>query len=477
MRTVLALVCALLFAGFGEAQARSGQAADLIDGTGVTAIVTDLGEGRYSVRYLFDEPQTALFFSRSGTDYRTASWQALDAGVTIERLQGFDALLFDRPRREARFEVTSRPDLSYDGYSHFIAFSDGAQALFTGQFELLPMETRSDILALEGQMSRFAGVQPTLGVRVVSDRRMVMHGERVEGDATEVSRGSGSFVYIGDGQIEYETSYVGILDNGLPQWIRDSFPGDLDFIFGELEAGWGFALPDRATLFFAFEGHERPGFSNKGGVAGNQLMIQSSGQALREENAYIRAYLLWFFAHEGVHLFQNVAPVALRDNSESWLHEGAANAMANGLLARQGEMTEAYLRNSVGRAHTLCLATLNDGALRGAGARNQFEAYYACGEFIALMSAAALPEHDLFDIWNHMQARAAERDGYYGAELYFETLGELGMAPDAIAQLRRLALEPVEDPRHTLDALLVDFGLDPQFDERDQLVFINYLND
>ena len=460
----------LLLAACSPPSDRPMESVGLIDGTDVTATVHDIGEGLFRVEYSFATPQSAMIFSRSRNDYRSESWHPLDPGVRLERLNGFDALIFETPTLGASFNVRARPEIRYLEYSHFVSFSDGGLALFTGQFELLPVVAREAALALNGDLSRWNGEQPLLGVRVQSDRPMIRRGERIRSGDVEISTGGGAFIYFGDSQLEASESYVGIMDQELPAWIRETFPDTLAFLFSQLEQGWGFALEQPAALLFAYEGNENPGFSNKGGVLDRQLIMQSSGQQLDQDDDYVRPYLMWFFAHEASHLFQFSRGPQLSDNRDSWIHEGAANAMANRILFEQTPENHAYWRYATARAWSGCIASLENGPLRGAALRGEFQAYYDCGEFMALMTDAMLPELTLYDFWNEMLTDAEMSDNAYNATTYFSTLSRLGVEDDLIARLSAIVDNPTEDPGSVLLQLMIDVGLEPEFTEANNAV-------
>jgi len=456
----IALTSALV--ACGPAQRPPAEVSDLIEGSQVTAVVTELGPGQFQVDYAFEEPQTAMIFSRSGDDYRTTDWRALSDGVRLERLDGFDALVFDVATSETSFEFSARSEIRYNDYAHFVSFSDGGLVVFTGQFELLPVADREAVLALGGDMSQWSGIQPTTAVRIHSERPMVVRGEQVVGDPIEISSGGGAFVYLGNGEITAAESYVGIIDQAMPEWIANTFPDTLAFLFSRLEDGWGFGLEEPAALLFAYEGNENEGFSNKGGVLDRQLIMQSSGQQLDQDDDYVRPYLMWFFAHEAAHLFQFSQGPQLSDGHDSWIHEGAANAMANRILFERTPDNLPYLRYTTARAWTGCIASLENGPLIQAGARGEFQAYYDCGEFIAVITDALLPDHTLYDFWNEMLDDAVNSGEGYSAESYFETLRRLGGDEDMTLQLEAVTANQLESPRDALLSLMTDVGLEPE---------------
>ncbi|WP_417491338.1 hypothetical protein [Maricaulis sp.] len=446
----------------------------LLKGSDVTATVVDLGEGVFQVDYAFAEPQTAMIFARSTADYRIGAWTPLDAGAHIEEVAGFDSLLFDAPVDHAAFRVEARFVRPDGDYSPFVAFSDGGIVVYTGQFELLPEQGRDRIAALGGQIDRWDGEQPVLGVRVRSTRPIIADGRSGLHETVAVSRGEGSFIYIGEGELTEGDSFVGIIDPALPAWIRDSFDSDLAAVFARYEALWGFELEQRASLMFAFGGYDVAGFSNKGGVIGSSVVLDSSGEALREETPQVRRFLRWFFAHEAAHLFQNAAGVELANTVDSWIHEGAANAMANAALAELTDDPHADLVRVYQAAITDCTAALADGNLASAAERGRFQAYYDCGSLIALMTAAAVPDRSLYAFWTGMQARALEQSRDLDAAFYLETMEDYGAAPEVIAAIDALVSSRLSDPANALGNALERAGLSPVYDEAGALTDMDF---
>jgi len=445
----------------------------LLEGTGATAIVSTDGDNGFVVEFAFDQPQALMFFSRSGGDWRTGHWVALDEGVALERIGGFDAMVFDTPRTGARFRVTPWFGQIRGDYSPFVQFSDGAIALFTGQFELLAIADRDGLERLNGSLATWSGEQSMLGVQVRSDDRIVMNGAVFEGSASDISRGDGAFIYIGDGLIETGESYIGVLDRGLPDWIVHRFDADMSAIFAELEMGWESQLTDRATLFFAFEGFDNPGFSNKGGVSRNVLMLQSSGEALREPSPQILAYLQWFFAHESAHLFQNTVGLSGFNAEHAWVVEGMANTMANTIVSSLDGMPEGARINAYRVAYSGCVDSLADGRLADAPQRGFYQAHYHCGDLIGLMAWNAAEGMDIYDIGRGIAERLqwAERaDG----TVYFETLDQLGVDGALIGYFRDLVEAQPADPAMVLQTAMREAGLNPQFDSNGQLVNLDF---
>lgn len=449
-------------------------AGGLIEGSNVSATVTDMGAGVFQVDYVFAEPQGAMIFSRSTGDYRAGAWTPLESGSRFERIAGFDALLFDAPVNHASFRVEARFARPEGDYSPFVAFSDGGIAVFTGQFELLPEAGRDAIEALEGQIDRWAGEQPVLGVRLRSSRPIIADGRSVLDETTELIEGGGSFVYLGEGSLVEGASFTGVLDPGLPEWLLASLDADLTSIFSRYEAMWGFELDEPASLLFAFGGYNAPGYSNKGGVIGSSIMLDARGEAFQQDSPQLRHQLQWFFAHEAAHLFQNAAGVETDTVADSWIHEGAANAMANAALAELTADPHAELLRVYGQAVTECNGALAGGSLASAAERDRFQAYYDCGSLIALMTAAAVPDRTLYQFWTGMQAAAREQGRGLDTAFYLETMEAFGAAPDLVAAIDALISYQISDPAGALRNALESSGLHPVFDGKGRLADMDF---
>ena len=441
-----------------------------VEGADITVVATDLGTGSWQVDYIYSSPQKALIFARSKGDYRTASWTPLGDAPEVQRIGGFDALIFETPLTAFSFEIVPHSAGIPQDYTPFLAFSDGGTAMFTGQFELLAVADRAEIVALESRLQNWTGEQPALGVRVISERPMLLQGEPRTGSVEHVSVGSGTYVFIGETKLQAGSSYIGVIDEALPQHIRDSLDADLESLFAFYEKRWGFVLPRKGSIYFAFEGYDRPGFSNKGSVIGTDLMVlQTGGEGLRHPDPDNRARNLWFFAHEGAHMFQGKVMGQFAVGPDAWIHEGGANTMANSALATLAGVDADFILGEYQNAFETCIQDLERGSLLTAHLDGRFYAHYHCGQIFNAAADAALPEHDLYAFWKAFTARL-DPDNPEPAEAFFATLNDLGADSQISESIRALAYQDSLDPRRDLSRLLSLSGLEPGFDENGALV-------
>nr|GGH98310.1 hypothetical protein GCM10011355_21600 [Aquisalinus luteolus] len=441
----------------------------LVDGTGVTAHIVH-EQGTWTVTYHFDRPQKAMFFNRYTGGYRERFWTSLSSGVEIRNIGGFDTILLDTPSTTASFDITAYTTINIPDANPFIPFTDGGLTLFTGQFDLLPALDAADVADLQGDLFRWQGKQPTLGVTFTSDEPVIMEGALIDGTAVHVTFGGGTHIYTGLGRIEEGNSFVGVIDSALPEWLRENLDEEVTAIFAEHEKRWGFELEQRATLLIAFDGYGASGYRNSGSAFGNTLMLQIAGDALRNEDADIMDSMRWFFAHEAAHLYQLTAGLEILSGDSTWMMEGSANAMANQIVASL-DGNAVNLAETYDRALTECDAYLQDGPLEGAGKRDAELAYYECGDLVAIITASLLPDHNLHGFLKELALD--RREGSTGSWQYFSTMHRLGADPDAIISLADIVYKKLSDPRQAYIDALNEARLYPLVSGDGRIVSIN----
>lgn len=449
--------------------------AAMLPGSGVTATLDRMEDGAWRVRYAFDAPQSVIFFSRSNGDYRTATWTPLSDGAAMARVGGFDAVLFDEPVEAAAFRIAPYSDQIPQEYTPFIPFSDGGLAIHAGQFEVLAAEDSEAIAALEGNLAQYQGEQKILGVRVIApDTAIVAGGEVTRGEGSDVSLGGTSYLYVGEAEVQEGPDYAGVIDPGLPDWLQDQLESELGAVFAAYHDLWGEGLPEKASVLYAFRGYDRPGLSNKGGALGSRLiMLESSGDALRQPSQQIGVYMRWFFAHEIAHLFQARTGAVVASQGDSWIFEGGANAMANIVLGETATENPDGLMSDYAETFDTCAAYLADGPLSEAARDGRYDAYYQCGDLMSRASAAATPDADLFALWRGLLDAAEARDNRFSTDLYLEVMRERGAPEPAIQAIRRIATETLSDPRAALADMLAEAGMAPAFADDGRLTALD----
>ena len=439
----------------------------------IRVTATERNDGLWRIDYEFAVPQDSVLFSRSNGDYRVNTWTPLDGAAPVERIGGFDAMVFDAPTQAASYLIEPYKEAVPKEYDPYLSFSDGGVAIFTGQFELLPAESREAIEALGGDLGNWQGEQGEMKITIRSGASMLMNGEKYQGEMSYQSRGGGTYVYVGDGTIQEGDSYVGVIDEMLPEHMRLTLDQDLATIYDVYETRWGFTLPERATLYYAFGGYEDPGYSNSGSVLGTLMVIRSKGDNLRDPHPEIRFRNLWFFSHETAHMFQSVSFGQLMSGPHSWIHEGSADAMAYGVLYGLDADASNLVHEGYQKAFDDCHTFLEQGSMATAHFDGRFRAHYVCGQIFTAAMDAALQAHNVYDLWN---AAAGRSEAHIGQpdEAFFGAFIDLGGEEQIVNQIRVLLTEELENPELQLTALVESSGLARRSDSGDgDLIFLN----
>ena len=434
----------------------------LIEGSQVTAEIHPLEDGQWRVDYVFETPQTVLAFPRSTGDYRRRTWRAEAGTPDIERIEGADAIVFDKPSLTASFEVTPYARRLPRDYTPFLKFSNGEGAIFLQQFEVDAFERREDLVEASSDRD-VEGLALRFGARVISEKSLLMNGVEHQGQVEYIAEvGDQEYIYIGNLPLEQGESYIGVIDPELPAHIRESFDDDLARIFAALEERWGFALAKKSTVYFAFGGTRFEGLSTSGSVAGGDtLVLRASGKELLEPDETVRRRILWFFAHEAAHLFEGGRGMAVGSNSQAWWHEGSADAMAHDLLSHLGVDSEAYLLKAYRQRIDECGVELERQPLIGAWG----QVPYICGDLVAIIADSALVDHNLYDIWNtFIDLAPADLKNADIDDFFLTTLSDMGGSTDTVEALRSLIQDRQENGRIAILKAFEAAGLEYELD-------------
>lgn len=375
----------------------------------------------WDVAYRLSVPVEHLVFARGNGDYRADTW-TLDDDFILERLGSTDLI-----RREDRQPFTAfnarlatfSERLPKD-YSPFIRFSDGAQAVFTGQFIVGVPDEVDDGRFIDGANNdNTAWADAT---RVTFDPgyfgRMIIDANVVS-EPTALAIGEGEYVYLGN-SVVLETPYItAVVDSAAPDWLSELLYESMQATFeyygkrlGRLPGG----KPSLLTTYRALDGMR---VSFTGGVIGSQMAIQMGLGAGIDDTPEERAFLARFFAHEAAHLWNNGSVIAA-DPNEAWMHEGSAEAMAWLALLDLGVYSNHETLALFQTAANDCAGFLEGGPLVQAARRDAFRAYYDCGAVIALATHGSMRKKggDLFEFWKDLLEAHARQGAYYANDYY-----------------------------------------------------------
>lgn len=420
--------------------------------------------------------ERVMIFSRSSGDYRAKRFKHLSGEASLKRVGGFDTVIFASGETGASFEITPDPITINGTYDPFIDFSDGGLAIYLGAFELLPVDSLETVEALGGDIDNWDGQQMPLPIKVITNNTLIVNGQyESDGEVKLTIQGGAPYVYTGPGRISIGSSFIGVVDSGLPSWILENFDDDLAQLFDFYEGAFGSALPKQSTLLFAFGGSDEPGLSNTGGVLpGGQIVLDVSGELMMTAEPRIAGYLKWFLAHEAAHLFQtNFELKNYSNQSDSWINEGGANAMVDVAFIRMDGIDEGVRQRRMGQAYDACVQAIQGSNMTKLIQQND-QSHYDCGQVLWWISDAAISQADIFGIWTEMVTSVTvEGQSSYDRELFFATLERLGADMGIMSDMQAILDGPNPNPDQTFRRLLESVNLSVEF-QNGSLVYIAY---
>jgi hypothetical protein len=417
----------------------------------------------WEVTYRFDPPVAAVALRRPGQGLRARHWKVRGpASVRLVDHGEQDVLCDDAGAMlsEVRIEVPTYPDYPAKEYKPFIPYSSGGVLLYTGQFavDAVPASAcRGQETAPAGELVNRMTLVPRTGEHVI------LLEEKSSRSIVWTSDENGTYAFFGTLEPQRLRGIHLLLDPGFPAWLRDGavdLMGKLSPYFTERT---GHRLTFEPLVFLSYGAVPKAGsMRSKGGVLPGLVQLHyemSSDEASLTPNHRLQA--LFTVAHETAHLW-NGQLFRGPGGGGSWMHEGGANAFALRALYDLGMVTEPQVLERSAFALNTCLRFLGTAPLNTAHRTGRFDAFYSCGEVIALLTDASLreaqPPADVFGAWSALFR--ASRDGRYTEQRYYDALARLGSKSSVVADLRALVESPVQDPASALRATALHAGLE-----------------
>lgn len=405
----------------------------------------------WTVRYTFNRNAPAWLFTRSALALDTeAPWRPLQfsvvtPGVRLERRGFHDVLVAESGDVPEVVDIALTPasvNLMAD-YDPALVFSDGAVALYSAHFEVLPLDAaiKADTLA-----SDFSDAGLDAGpteVAMTDDAGPVLaHGERWDGVVLTQDQ---SYVLFGAGEAVETEAVASLIDPGLPVWLREALDQNTPRTLAYYQERLGPKAGERPTVMVAWRG-PTPGLSSMGGsVLPGMVVMTFEGQAMAAPDRGILNTALWFIAHESAHFWlgQTVHQARTRD---SWFTEGGADLMA--IRASEAIDPEYDGGKALQSATDDCVAMAGK-PLAEAGDRNQHRARYACGALFHLAAESATrrvnPEADVFTVLKTLIDAHREADPAIDLEDWLAWFTPIAGA-DAADIVRRIVEDGSPDP-------------------------------
>lgn len=428
------------------------------------AVLSRAADGTWLLDYRFSRAAPAWFFVRSSDDlhgkpWRAQSWTVETPGVRIERIGHYDVLVGDgRPLSQVRIRVRPFTDSIAADYAPVLAFSDGGVALYTEHHLVAPLASAGAARDLPADLNGVTFDQVPLRLTVADPGGTLLLDGKLYRDAVRMKPGQdGTYLYSGAARAVETPAFAGIVDPGLPPWIREELDRFTPRLFDLYTARLGKPSGTRPTLLAAWGGTDFKGFSQGGSVLRNMVVMNLKGTALIEASVVRRAQIRWFIGHEGAHFWLGQT-VDARRRSDAWITEGGADLLAMRALQQLDPSYDP--RATLQEEMDDCIRVNSSKPLSRASERGEHRANYACGAVLMMAAEGAARKSaataDLFT-WLRALIDSGRREAMVGAEDWVAAYAASGGA-DADG-VRSFLSRGVSDPATFLHALLVANGV------------------
>lgn len=435
--------------------------ADPVSGSSVT--VTRDGQ-TWTVEFDLFRDAPVWAFQRSAltreglAPWRPAQWTVETGGVVLERQGHLDVLRTrDGGPVPRRVRLTMQPaaaDLLAD-YDPALTFTDGSVALFTGHFDVFPVESVEAAAALPLDLSGVETESRTSRV-TWSDRAgpVLFNGERRR-DA--VSEGPGTYVVFGKADLVDSPRLATVLDPGLPAWIGAEVSDFAPRIASYYAERLGPGETDKPTIMVSWNG-PTPGLRSMGGSVLQGLIIMTfEGQVMTARTELVSTHARWFIGHESAHFWlgQTVRYERARD---AWITEGGADLMAVRGLSRLDPDYDA--RAELQREVDDCVA-LGKQPVASANERSEHRAYYACGAVFVMTAEGAQRRATGGDWFDFLQPLidASREDGVLTRDEWLQALTRVSGDTSLQRGMEEMLDSGVTDPAAVIAGLFERTGV------------------
>lgn len=408
----------------------------------------------WTVTYQLNEDAPVWAFQRSAllrvgrTPWRPAWWTVQTPGVVLERQGRYDVLRTTDGRpvpREVRILMHPQAgDLEAD-YDPALIFSDGAVALYSGQFDVIPLASVAQAQALPLDLN---GVDlPGSGAARVSwrDRAgpVLFKGERI---ARPEGVDADTYVLFGDARTRRAQGVTTVIDPGLPRWLGDELAAFTPRVMDFYARRMGEAHGEPPTLMVSWTGPTQRLSSMGGSVLPGLISMNFEGDGVMNPDAAALSRARWFIGHETAHFWLGSNALKYEFAREAWITEGGADLMA--VRAIQSIDPTYDARSELQNEVDDCVKLAAGKAVATAGERGDNRAYYACGAVWSMTFEAARKARDggdFFDILADFQ-RGEGRDGVLTREEWLAALSRTSRDPSLRLDIERMLDRGVADP-------------------------------
>lgn len=420
----------------------------------------------WTVEYDLSRDAPVWVFQRSALSrvgrqpWRPQQWVIETPGVILERRGAHEVLRREDGGPLPRFVrmrlIPAAVDLEAD-YDPALLFTGGAVALYTGHFDVIPLDSLARADALPADLN---GVDlPSTGDTEIvwrDEAGPILHNGQRYSSAT--TRGVGAYVLFGEaGAVEGE-GVTTVIDTAMPVWITGELGAFAPRLF-ELYAARLGPKPDGVPMIMASWNGPTPGRRSMGGsVLPNLISMTFEGEGVAQSSPEVLASTRWFIGHEAAHFWLGQV-VRYEFARDAWITEGGADLSAVRALAALNADYDA--RAELQREVDDCVALSRDRAVTRAAERGEHRAFYACGAVFGMVAEAAHKRAeggDWFD-WLGPLIAANREDGVLTRAEWLDQLTRTSGDPSLARDIETILDEGAADPAAVIGGLFERSGV------------------
>jgi hypothetical protein len=409
---------------------------------------------RWTVDYRFNADAPVWAFQRSAllrvgrNPWRPAWWSVETPGVVLERQGRYDVLrrLDGGPvPREVSIVMHPRAgDLEAD-YDPALIFTDGTVALYSGQFDVIPLPSVAAAQALPLDLN---GVDlPNSDPAEVrwhdAAGPVLFKGERLD---APTAIDADTYVLFGDARIRQGSGVTTVIDPGLPRWLGDELGQFTPHVMGFYERRLGASKGGSPTLMVSWTGPTEHLSSMGGSVLPGLISMNFEGEGVLDPDPAALSRAHWFIGHESAHFWLGSNGLKYQFARDAWITEGGADLMAVRAIKAIDPTYDA--RAELQREVDDCVRLAAGKAIATAGERGDNRAYYACGAVWSMALEAVRTRRDggdFLDVVADFQRDFGD-DGTLTREEWLTALTRTARDPSLRISIEQMLDQGVADP-------------------------------
>ena len=417
----------------------------------------------WSVDYVLDRDAPAWAFFNSALlretrrPWRPDWWTVQTPGVVIERIGNYDVLRATDGGpvpRHVRIRMRPCPGDLEAAYDPALVFSDGTVALYSEQFDVIPLEAAAAARDLPRDLN---GVAVPGGPARVTWRDtagpVLFKGERrAEVTAVEAE----TYVLFGDATTRQGDGVTTVVDPGLPRWLGDELAGFTPRVMGYYARRLGAAPGDAPTLMVSWTGPTKSLSSMGGSVLPGMISMSFEGEGVLNPDAEALTRAHWFIGHEGAHFWLGQA-VRSEYARDMWITEGGADLMAVRALKALNPAYDA--RAELQTEVDDCVRLTQGRSIVTAADRGEHRAHYACGAVFAMAAEGAQKARTGGDWFDFIAPLLAQPDGVLTREEWLSALTGVSRDPSLRLGVEQLLDQGAADPAAVIARLFQCTGV------------------